>query len=153
MATKLSDNELGSMGSQYLSNPFHPGNYISYSYSMPHYRSNENNSSIFSRFVFSPPPVGNLFHSLIFPLYFFLSCVHHPEFIINFRRWPSYTSVMAWYLVFMYNRLLHFHPDVHNLYCLVSLSSLRGYKPEMKPVSPLVLWVSPWLFVRPPSQA
>ena len=68
-AANLADNELGPTGFWYSSTPFQSRKGMSYSSSVPHDRTDEYKSSIFSGFAASPPSVGNTNFSFILLLF------------------------------------------------------------------------------------
>ena len=76
-SSKIYDNEVGPMGSQYSSTTFQYLNGIPSYYSVPHDHTNAYNYSIFSGLVISPPPVVKISMS-----FFFLSDTFLYVFII-----------------------------------------------------------------------
>ena len=79
-AANLDDNELGSTESWYSSTPFQYGKIMSPYSSVPHACTDAYKASIFSGFVASHPPVGNVTFCFFFHLIFLPVCVHPLKF-------------------------------------------------------------------------
>ena len=78
-AAKSSDNEVGSTGSRYSLTPFQNVKCMSSYSSIPHDLTDAYKASIFSRFVVSPPPVGNA--TFLFFSSPFTPCLYPPSFL------------------------------------------------------------------------
>ena len=84
-AVKLADNEVGSTGSPYLSNPFQYGKSMSPYSSVPHEHTDTYKTSIF-RCLWLHLHLLGISILFYFPLHFLLVCVHRLAILCNFGQ-------------------------------------------------------------------
>ena len=122
IATKYTDNELGSKGSHYSSNNFQSGKGMSSFYSLPHKISDEYKGSIFSGLA---PPRHEYCCVVYSTLIFLTVCFHCHALLRNVGWWLACTSVLAWDFTLVDYHILQFHHTIHDASALRVIFCLR----------------------------